>query len=179
MKSPLGRLEFRTPHYQDKIYTLVKAEAPHIVVETGLWEGLGAEYILKAMDEVDRGHLYSIDPMDPNQRFNGVRGRPELWEANPIVHPRFTLIREYSQKALEPLYLEIGQFDMFIHDSDHSHECQSFEYEAAWRMVRSGGIIASDDVAWGDPPHRAWHTFLERHGLVGTVIGNAQWTRKP
>lgn len=183
MTSPLGRLTpVVPPHYQDKFAEVIRREKPNIVVETGVWEGLSAEYILKALDDNGKGHLYSIDPMDATQEFNGTRGNPALFVNNPIVHPRFTLIRKYSQVALEPLFEEIGPFDVFLHDSDHAEAVQTFEYEAAWRYVRSGGIIASDDVAWGMPPHRAWWKFRARHGVpdsADVVIGNARYFRKP
>lgn len=180
MTSPLGRVIYGQPTFQDKLANLIRVEKPSIVVETGVWEGLSTEFILTALDDNGHGHLYSIDPMDPKQEFNGTRGKPELFDMNPIVHPRFTLIREYSSKALMPLYFNVGDFDFFLHDSDHGFECQSFEYEAAWHCVRSGGIIATDDPFWGEPPHHAWDQFLARHGITERhIIGTAQWVRKP
>ena len=181
MNSPLGRLQLSTPPtYQDKLADLIRQEKPNIVVETGVWEGLSAEYILKALDDNGRGRLWSIDPMDKDQQFNGVQGKPELFYDHPIVHPRFSLIREYSQAALKPLFEEVGPFDFFLHDSDHDAACQVFEFEAAWEYVRPGGIIASDDVFWGQPPHRSWDKFLARHGIAERhIIGNAQYVRRP
>jgi predicted O-methyltransferase YrrM len=131
------------------------------------------------LDDCGKGHLYSIDPMDVSHCTNGCVPKPELYDANPIVHPRFTLIRKLSQDALYPLFDEVGPFDIFIHDSDHSEECQTYEFEAAWVMVKTGGIIVSDDCFWGQPPHLAWDKFLTRHGVKErTVMGNAQWIRK-
>ena len=170
MISPLGRLNPQVgPHFQDKLAALIRQEKPSIVVETGLETGFGAEYILKALDDNGHGRLYSIDPA-LHAEFIRV----------PLVHPRFTFIQAKSQDALESLFKEVGPFDIFVHDSDHSAECQYFEYEAAWRMVRPGGIIATDDPWWGMPPHRTWSKFLERHGLKNPVIiGNAMWIRRP
>lgn len=171
MTSPLGRLtDAPPPHYQDRLANVILAEKPNIVVETGLETGFGAEYILKALDDNEKGYLYSIDPVQ----------HPK-YAANPITHRRFTFIQAKSQEALLPLFRSIGPFDFFIHDSDHGYECQTFEFEAAWRMVRPGGIIASDDVYWEIPPHHAWEKFLKRHGMLGKaiIIGNAQYIRKP
>jgi hypothetical protein len=181
MKSPLGRIEMDgPPPYQDRLAALIRAEKPKIVVETGVWAGLSSEFILEAMDANGEGHLFSIDPMDKQQQFNGAQGRPDLFFDNPIVHPRFTLIQKLSHEALVPLFTAVGPFDMFIHDSDHSAGCQTFEYELAWYFVRAGGIIVSDDPFWGTPPHWAWSSFLTRHGLPsGTIMGNAQWVRVP
>lgn len=180
MDSPFGRLKnIDPPTYQDKLADLIRVEKPNIVVETGVWEGLGSEYILKALDDNGKGHLYSIDPCDTEYVTNGAKSEASTW-ANPIVHPRYTLIKQLSQDALYPLFYQVGFFDLFIHDSDHSFQCQTNEYERAWEMVRPGGIIASDDVYWSEPPHRAWDLFLERHGIKErTIMGNAQYFRRP
>lgn len=170
MLSPFKRLIDPPPaHYQDRLANVIRQEKPGVVVETGLETGFGAEHILKALDDNGKGHLYSIDPVQ----------HPK-YAANPIVHPRFTFIQKRSQEALLPLFQEIGPFDFFIHDSDHGYDCQSLEYEFAWRMVRSGGIIASDDPFWGVPPHHAWDQFLARHGVTArNIVGNCQWIRRP
>jgi hypothetical protein len=180
-KSPLGRLtmgkEICGPHhYQPELSKIIRQERPKIVVETGLQSGYSSEHILVALDDLGAGHLYSIDPI------------PEPCHC-PLVHPRFTHIIARSQDALKPLYEKVGQFDFFIHDSDHEHECMSFELEAAWEYVRDGGIIAGDDLTWGTPPHNAWPQFLARHGIPpwdpsidGPVVhkaGAALWFRRP
>jgi predicted O-methyltransferase YrrM len=181
MNSPLGRIQnCDPPTYQHLLADLIRVERPSIVVETGVFQGLGSEYILKALDDNGKGHLYSIDPMDKNHLTNGCGAFPDFYDDHPIVHPRFTLIRELSFIALPELFDEVGEFDLFIHDSDHSWECQNFEFESAWNMVRSGGIIASDDCFWGDPPHLAWDTFKELHGITDAKIaGTMQYFRKP
>lgn len=173
MKSPLGRLDVAIgPHYQDRLSVIIRQEKPRVVVETGVETGFGAEYILQALDANGMGKLYSIDPAGFNY--------PTGVSAPPILHPRFTLIQKRSQDALQPLFEKVGPFDFFIHDSDHSFECQTYEYNAAWDMVRPGGIIASDDPFWGMPPHRAWDNFLIKHGITQrNIAGNAQWIRKP
>ena len=154
------------PHYQDRLANVIRQEKPAVVIETGLYKGVGAEYILKALDDNNRGQLISIDPSP----------HADYWSSE-ITHPRFRHIPEKSQDAL-PLLRETPDF--FIHDSDHSYECQSFEYEWAWAHVPTGGIIASDDPFWGIPPHLAWDHFLARHGVTQrNICGNAQWIRKP
>lgn len=170
MKSPFGRLENGVgPHYQHLLATLIRQEKPDIVVETGLETGYGAEWILQALDENSKGHLYSIDPL-PHVQFT----------ENPIAHPRFTFIKKFSVEALDPLFKEVGPFDIFVHDSDHSEECQTMEFDRAWEMVRPGGIICCDDCFWGMPPHFTWDKFLARHNITDrNIIGNAQWIRKP
>lgn len=84
------------------------------------------------------------------------------------------------------LFEQIGLFDLFFHDSDHSKECQSFEYEFAWHHVRSGGIIATDDWDAGSPedartpPHNAWRYFCSKYGIAKPEpLGRAEFFIKP
>jgi len=35
-----------------------------------------------------------------------------------------------------------------MHDSEHPYECMIFEYEEAWKYLKSGGLLVSDDINW-------------------------------
>ena len=175
--SPLGRMFNHPDHYQSLLGGLIRRERPEIMIETGVESGYSTEHFLAAMDAVGVGHLYSCDPAPSG-----------FFLANPILHPRFTLIEKRSQEALDEIFAKTGKVDLFLHDSDHSWECQTFEYEWAWRHVHSGGIIASDDPGWGitlpvlgSLAHHAWDQFCARHGLAGQdlTINNARWITKP
>ena len=175
--SPLKRMLDHPIHYQDLMGEVVRRERPGVMIETGVESGFSSEHFLTAMDSVGVGHLFSCDPTPSG-----------FYDAYPIVHPRFTFVREASWTALDKIFEKTGRVDIFLHDSDHSWECQTFEYEWGWNHVRSGGIIASDDVGWGmiipvfgAIAHNAWPQFLARHGLAGkdVKISNACWVRKP
>lgn len=172
--SPLGRMLKHPDTYQKLLGNLIRIEKPNTMIESGVESGYSTEHFLVAMDDAKRGHLYSCDPAPSG-----------FYVANPIVHPRFTFIQKRSYEALDEIVKLTGPIDMFLHDSDHSYSCQTWEYEWAWKNVRSGGIIASDDVGWSDTtpdkPHHAWDHFLARHGLAGqdVAINNAKWVRRP
>ncbi len=132
--------------------------------------GLSTHAILAAMDEGDRGILYSVEP-DP---CSGIMDIP---------HQRWQQCKAYSQDVLGPIFRQTGPWDIFLHDSDHEVACQTFEYECAWWFVRPGGLIISDDTCWGTnaggaPAHDAWGEFLKRYGLSDFVVGAARATRK-
>jgi predicted O-methyltransferase YrrM len=172
--SPLGRFLDHNIHYQDLLADIIRRERPLVVVETGVESGFSSEHFLVALDDNKSGHLYSCDPAPSG-----------FYDANPIVHPRFTFLRERSYTALDKIWAETGRIDLFLHDSDHSFRCQSWEFSWAWDHVRSGGIIASDDVGWSDTtpdnPHHAWDQFCERHGVthLRQKINNAEYFKKP
>ena len=175
--SPMKRMLNHPDHYQSLLADIIKRERPQVMIETGIESGYSTEHFLTAMDAIGVGHMFSCDPQPSG-----------FYDAYPIVHPRFQFIRKASWEALDEIYAMTGRVDLFLHDSDHSWECQTFEYEWAWAHVRSGGIIASDDTGWGynipgygAVAHGAWAFFLYRRGLNGkdTAINNARWVRKP
>jgi predicted O-methyltransferase YrrM len=175
--SPLGRMFQHPNHYQKELGEVIRVEKPQIMIETGVESGYSTEHFLVAMDDVKTGHLYSCDPA-PSGFYNTY----------PIVHPRFTFIKEASWMALDKIFKETGRLDLFLHDSDHSWECQTFEYEWAWNHVHSGGIIATDDPGWGitvevggSIAHHAWDAFCERHKVtpLRVKINNGELFKKP
>ena len=141
--------------WQNGVSDLIRQVKPKLIVETGVSEGVSTQKFLQALDDNGEGQLISIDPSPAYQ----------------IAHPRWTLIRDLSVNVLAKLYHEHGPFDMFVHDSDHGAECQTFEYETALRFVAPSGYILSDDITWGN--HNAWPAFLARHNLAGDKIGHA------
>jgi predicted O-methyltransferase YrrM len=144
--------------YQREFGELVGRFQPKVIIETGVHRGVSTAYILEALqpDAV----LHSCDP-DP---------------INVIEHPQWRFYRQKSVDALPKIYLETGPWDIFLHDSDHGSENQTFEYELAWHLVRDGGIIATDDPVWGN--HGAWSTFCARHNATTQKCGSAEYIVK-
>jgi len=161
-------------HYQDHLREILLAErwgggSPRTVVETGVSYGISSDRILTTLDEIGvpgHGILYSIDPSPPAGIFE-------------VSHPRWSKVQKLSVDALGEIYERTGPWDVFLHDSDHEVWCQTFEYEVAWHFVRGGGLIMSDDITWGTPPHRAWEIFCSRHGLTYVMAGHCAVARKP
>ena len=175
--SPLKRMLDHPDHYQSLLADIIRRERPKVMIETGVESGYSSEHFLTAMDSVGVGHLFSCDPTPSG-----------FYEAYPIVHPRFTFIRKCSQDTLDEIFkMTGGHVDLFLHDSDHSWQCQIWEYHWAWAHVRSGGIIASDDTKWGITlpwgvgtlSHGAWDFFCKYYRVTPNKINNAEWIRKP
>ena len=137
-----------------EIYLLVRGKKPALVVETGVNRGWSSAAILRALRHNDRGRLISIDlpTTGPSGRVNADGRRDLSWipdgmtglEVPEYLRPRWELRLGSSRDLLPPL----DGYDFFFHDSDHSFENQTFEYQTALRHLPSGGVLASDDVNW-------------------------------
>jgi hypothetical protein len=46
--------------------------------------------------------------------------------------------------------VEVGQVDLFIHDSLHTVGNMRFELETAWPRIREGGVVFVDDADCND-----------------------------
>ena len=72
-----------------------------------------------------------------------------------------------SQDELPPLLDRVGSIDFFMHDSEHSYECMSFEFDQAWEAMNDGGALVADDVN----VNPAWDEFTQRVGRRSQPLG--------
>lgn len=123
-------------------YAITRLVRPEVVVETGVGAGISSWALLLAMARNETGHLYSIDLPTPRSRA--------LSEVGCLVpsdlRRRWSLRLGASRKVLPRLMSELGEIDVFLHDSRHSYANQKFEYAVTWPHLRRGGILISDDV---------------------------------
>jgi len=69
---------------------------------------------------------------------------------------RWRLTLGKSQDILERLLDQLGEIDIFLHDSEHSYDNMMFEFETAWRYLSS--LLLSHDVSW----NRAFFDFARK-----------------
>jgi predicted O-methyltransferase YrrM len=126
-------------------YAAVRAFQPEIIVETGVANGVSSAYLLLALHLNKRGTLYSIELGDP--QYLPVDKSPG-WVVPAWLNSRWKLVIGDSRVLLPQLLMQIGPIDIFIHDSLHTYEHMIWEYRIAYRHLRPGGLLFSDDAAW-------------------------------
>jgi hypothetical protein len=113
--------------------------------------------------------------------------RPDVgWLVEPRLRARFELLVGDARELL-PRAMSGREVDVFVHDSDHSYEHETFELETVAGSARDGAVLISDNAHAG----RAFADFCERHGLEphvfrerpvghfypGAGIGLTRWRR--
>lgn len=152
------------------IYALVRLSFPHIVLETGVANGVSSAYILQALHDNGDGRLISIDlPAHTTQVIDHVlRNQTTGWLVPNEFREMWTLHLGDAKLLLPSLFDELSSIDIFFHDSDHSYEHMLWECSTAWSNLRIGGFLLVHDVNW----HSAFLDFAASVGVKPHIQGN-------
>lgn len=149
------------------IWCLVRHLRPARIVETGVARGVTSRVILEALQRNGAGDLWSID-LPPQLK-------PELHDQIAMAvkdrnDSRWTYIKGSSRRRLPGLLAELGQIDLFVHDSRHSEHNVRFELDQAWSALRPGGFLVADDIDlnWG------FHSFTQAISGYDSLISYAE-----
>ena len=159
---------------------------PQEVVETGVARGITTRFILEGLERNGEGRLWSID-LPPLRQG-------DLPEETGAAIPedrraRWAYLKGSSRRRLPGLLAQLGEIDLFIHDSMHTARNLRFELERAWASLRPGGALLADDVDHNDAFRSFTETFtglrwlVARHddgeGLFGIILKEAASGARP
>jgi len=144
------------------LYWLIRRLRPRIVVETGVCNGFSSGIILLALAKNgNEGKLHAIgraeifDPGDPRWISKGkifgeviVTGQSLGWMVPDSCRNAVEFHVGEAQTLLPQLVDKVDSIDLFFHDSDHSYDHMSFEFETAKRKLSPRGAVAANNIAW-------------------------------
>jgi predicted O-methyltransferase YrrM len=115
-------------------YAVVRALRPQSVVETGVHDGLGSALLLHALNLNGLGTLTGFD-IDPQSG----------WLVPDELRDRYELVIGNIRTTL-PSWLAIHNVDLFIHDSLHTYEHETFELRSALDHSGGAAVLVSDNA---------------------------------
>ncbi len=119
------------------LYFAVRTLKPETVVESGVANGVSTFFITEALMQNHKGALVSIDiSKDVGSLLTDAQRKD--WNLVVLSRPTARTLR----KTLDGL----RGIDIFLHDSSHFYDWQKLEYDEAWKRIRKGGLLISDDV---------------------------------
>lgn len=131
----------------EALYLLVRAARPRTIVDTGVLYGASSAHILEALARSGGGELHSVeigrDPREPPH---------DHFVPSELRH-QWRLIIGDSRRELPALLDRCAPIDMFYHDSLHTFDHMTWEFETALPHLSPSGVLASDDVL--NPPSLA------------------------
>ena len=144
----------------EDFYVFLRMIKPEIVIETGVFAGVSSAFILKALEDNNKGLLYSIDYPLSEQEYAAAlasglespapllpEGKEPGFAIPENVKGRWVFKKGKSKEILPNLLKELGKVDVFLHDSQHTYENMIFEYSSAWDYLTEGGLLLSHDIA--------------------------------
>ena len=160
------------------IYALIRHFRPNRILETGVYYGGNSAFALLALMRNGQGSMISIDYPDSQIRSDGAESfrHPLVGDSehyDPSLHPGFmvpdalneywTLIEGDSLKVIPSLQ---GQFDFYIHDSDHSMKFLSSELALVWPILSDDALALIDDIDWSN----AFFSFCVKQRLYPLLL---------
>src|SRR4051812_6489595 len=144
------------------LYWLARKLRPRTIVQTGVCNGFSCALLALALARNgDGGQLHAIDlpqifdAADPAWTRRGTvygvtipQGRSSGWLVPDSCRDRVHLQIGDAAVLLPPLLAGLGAIDFFFHDSDHTYDHTAFEFREAKRVLRPGGLVVADDIAW-------------------------------
>jgi hypothetical protein len=131
--------------------------------------GSSSAFILEALYNTE-GKLYSIDL--PNVSYNKDLGGTHVDRMSGNMETGFLVssnlrsnwvLKLGDSKVELPKLIESidSQVDIFHHDSMHTYDFMTFEFETVYPKLAVGGLLLSDDVTWND----AFEDFCRKKSL--------------
>lgn len=124
-------------------YLACRALKPQIVVETGVAYGVSSAFILKALAVNEKGTLHSVD-LPPSIRDDAGQYIGYLIPAG--LRARWHLHRGRSKQVLPRLLPQLGQIDLFVHDSLHAFKNMLWEFRVVGPYMSPRAMLIADDI---------------------------------
>lgn len=142
--------------YRSALYCAAYALKAERVVETGVLHGLSSVFLLQPISlRTSAGRMISLDlpsyfdegPANMDGYVDILpRGREPGWLVPERLRPHWTLKLGASRDLLQESVDELGSLDLFVHDSEHTHQTMTFEFETVWPSLRDGGVLIADNI---------------------------------
>jgi len=120
------------------LYALVRTARPMIVLETGVGDGKSTYFILSALLANGGGTLHSVDIGSDVAGLLRPREK-ENWKLH-VLDPLSL------KESFEAILRGLPPVDLFLHDSDHTYQWQSYELHAISGRLAERAMLAIDDV---------------------------------
>jgi Methyltransferase domain len=119
-------------------YAIARIVKPSLIVETGIHDGLGSVLLLRALDQNERealpGRLISVD-VNPHSGWLVADRLRSRWK--PVFGSTFDVLAYAIGTS------EVG---MIVHDSEHTYDCERFEFTTALATAAPTIALVSDNA---------------------------------
>jgi len=166
-------------------YLLVRLMRPKAVVETGVCYGVTSAFLLQALRVNGTGCLHSLDLPPLGKAGDDFVG----WLIPQDLRSNWRLHRGRSVDLLPDLVRQLGEIDIFLHDSLHTYRNMIREFEIVTPFLSAQSVVVADDVEgnaafkeWVAQSHPWYSAVLQeqsKQSLLGVAMLGVQPPRQP
>lgn len=141
--------------YRAICYFLTRLIKPNFFIETGVLHGLTSSFILEGLAKNERGKLLSIDypsyfnqvPTNKDGHYDCLpKGKEPGWLIPENLLENWEIMLGKSSEILPKVLREKKAIDIFLHDSEHTYDTMSLEFNLVWPRLRKHGILIADNI---------------------------------
>lgn len=162
------------------LYVVARLTRPSVIVETGVASGKSSALLLLALEHNGLGRMVSIDlPNSPGAALadgacTHTGDFPVGWLVPDHLRHRWDLRLGDAAVLLPQVVEQVGEVDLFFHDSLHTYDHVLFELTTVAPRLRPPATILVDNV---DVAQGAFERFVEDRRLEGVLFGDMGGTR--
>ncbi|MCH8923735.1 MAG: class I SAM-dependent methyltransferase [Planctomycetes bacterium] len=144
----VGDLPWMNPRKGRLMWDFLTTHRLYDCLELGFFHGVSSAYIAAALDEMDGGHLVSIDLASAKRRRPNIEGLLVDLNLRDRVTP-FYEPTSYTWRLMKMLEENpTPRFDFCYIDGGHGWDDTGYAFFLVERLLRPGGWIIFDDVTW-------------------------------
>lgn len=159
------------------LYGLIIGLKPEYIIETGVASGISTSFMYAALVDNGWGQIYSIELPTDSGQIRLEDGSVFDWPAQGVgwaipeelkraMKGRSRLVLKDVRESLPDILSKIPHLDLFVHDDLHTPDHMTWEFETVWPCLRSGGVLAADDVNF------SWIKFADSYKCGRTSLQN-------
>jgi predicted O-methyltransferase YrrM len=163
-------------------YLLVRIMRPAAVIETGVCYGVTSAFLLQALRVNSSGRLHSIDLPPLGKEGDQFVGRlvPQHLRSDWRLH------RGRSVDLLPKVARDLGQVNLFLHDSQHTYRNMRDEFEIVTPYLAPQAVVVADDVEgnaafqeWVSRHRPSYSAVLAEQSKASSLLGIAVLAGQP
>jgi predicted O-methyltransferase YrrM len=142
---------------------LTAQRRPEYIVEFGTAFGVSGMYWLSGLKQSGRGQLLTFEPNE----IWGKIARENL----AAIHNRFTSVIGTFEDNIAKTLPEGGKIDIAFVDAIHTDAFVTRQFDILSPLMRPGGIICFDDIAFSDDMAACWQRIArDRRVLASATV---------
>lgn len=143
-----GDLKFMDEGRANFMRDLITAEDSKDLLEIGFWRGKSSAYFAAILEDLNRGHLTTVDRKRPKPLVPGIT---EVLESLGLTHRVTPVIAHRSHTWIMSNWIAktpVPQFDFIYFDGGHTWDDTALGVTLCSMLLKQGGILVLDDLFW-------------------------------